>query len=152
MTVPSAGEPGTLRQAFKQIRVETPGRSMTDITNEVRNWLSEIAADAGLVTLFIQHTSASLTIQENADPDVQADLLDSLDKIAPALAGYRHDSEGPDDMPAHIKSMFTSTSLSVPVVGSRAVLGTWQGIYMVEHRTRPYRRSLVLQYTGTLLT
>ena len=138
-----------LRQAQTLITIGTPGRSMIDVSGTVQKWLSEIGSDAGLLTIFIQHTSASLTIQENADPDVQADLLDSLDEFAPASAHYRHNSEGPDDMPAHIKSMLTSTSLSIPVANSRATLGTWQGIYVVEHRARPHSRNLVLHFTGT---
>ncbi len=141
-------DPAKLDQAIGQFYIHTPGRSMNDVTARVQNWLSEARADSGLITIFIQHTSASLTIQENADPDVQADLLDSLDKIAPASASYRHNSEGPDDMPAHIKSMITSTFLSIPVVQGKAALGTWQGIYVIEHRTRPHRRSLMLHFSG----
>ena len=142
---------GELRQALTQLAVNTPGRSMIDVSSAIQSWLSEVRADAGLLTIFIQHTSASLTIQENADPDVQADLLDSLDEFAPASAHYRHNSEGPDDMPAHIKSMLTSITLSIPVANSRATLGTWQGIYVIEHRPRPHKRNLALHYSGTML-
>ena len=141
--------PGDLRQALTQLTITTPGRSMVDVSTSIQDWLSEAKAHTGLLTVFIQHTSASLTIQENADPDVQADLLDSLDEFAPASAHYRHNSEGPDDMPAHIKSMLTATSLSIPIVDSRVALGTWQGIYVVEHRTRSHRRNLMLHYAGT---
>ena len=137
-----------LQQALTQISIDTSGRSITNVTRSLQDWLAEVEADAGLLTIFIQHTSASLTIQENADPDVQLDLLDSLEKLAPKSAGYRHSSEGPDDMPAHIKSMLTSTSLSVPVIGGRATLGTWQGIYVIEHRARPHRRRLALHFSG----
>ena len=138
-----------LDQAITQLTVATPGRSMVEVTARVQDWLSGAGADTGLLTIFMQHTSASLTIQENADPDVQADLLDSLDEIAPASAKYRHNSEGPDDMPAHIKSSLTSVSLSIPVVSSCATLGTWQGIYIVEHRSRPHSRNLMLNFIGT---
>ncbi len=138
-----------VKQALTQLSIDTPGRSMTDVTRQVQNWLAESGANTGLLTILIQHTSASLTIQENADPDVQADLLDSLDEFAPASAHYRHASEGPDDMPAHIKSTLTSVSLSIPVFQGRATLGIWQGIYIIEHRTRPHQRNLVLHYSGT---
>ena len=140
---------GDLGQSMTELAIPTPGRSMLDVSREIQSWLADTGAGAGLLNIFIQHTSASLTIQENADPDVQADLLDSLDEFAPASVQYRHNSEGPDDMPAHIKSMLTSTSLSIPVLGGRLGLGTWQGIYVVEHRTRPHTRNLVLHYSGT---
>ncbi len=130
--------------------MRTPGRSMIDVSAEIDHWLSASRAGDGLLTVFIRHTSASLTIQENADPDVQADLLDALDHLAPASAPYRHSAEGPDDMPAHIKTALTSTSLSVPVSAGRMTLGTWQGIYVVEHRARPHQRQIVLQFMGDL--
>lgn len=103
-----------------------------------------------MLTAFIRHTSASLVIQENADPDVLADLTDSLEAIAPRGAGYRHDCEGPDDMPAHVKAMVTATSLAIPVIGGRLALGTWQALYVAEHRDRPHRREIVLHYAGAL--
>jgi secondary thiamine-phosphate synthase enzyme len=99
--------------------------------------------------VFIRHTSASLTVQENADPDVLHDLERALDRLAPEHGPYRHRSEGPDDMPAHIKTMLTATSLAVPVCDGRLLLGTWQGLYVAEHRARPHRRDLVLHYIGT---
>src|SRR4029077_19117091 len=105
-------------------------------------------AREGAVTLFIRHTSASLTIQENADPTVLADLTTALNRLAAQNAGWRHDTEGPDDMPAHIKTMLTATSLQVPVLQSVPALGTWQAIYLVEHRARPHRREVVLQFIG----
>jgi secondary thiamine-phosphate synthase enzyme len=108
-----------------------------------------IRAADGLLTLFIRHTSASLTIQENADPDVLRDLADALDRFAPRKHPYRHDMEGPDDMPAHIRSMLTAASLSIPVVCGRLVLGTWQAIYLVEHRDAPHTREIALHYVGT---
>jgi secondary thiamine-phosphate synthase enzyme len=100
------------------------------------------------VTLFIRHTSASLTIQENADPTVLDDLTRALDRLAPENAGWSHDTEGPDDMPAHVKSMLTTTSLHVPVLNGELALGTWQAIYLIEHRARPHRREIVLQFAG----
>jgi secondary thiamine-phosphate synthase enzyme len=100
--------------------------------------------------LFIRHTSASLTIQENADPTVLGDLLTALNRAAPENAGWRHDTEGPDDMPAHIKTMLTATSLHVPVLRGALALGTWQAIYLIEHRARPHRREIVLQFTGSV--
>src|SRR5262245_47229791 len=123
-----------LEQAQHRITVATTGPGFTDLTRDVVAWLSSIRAADGLITLFNRHTSASLTIQENADPDVLRDLADALDRMAPRTHPYRHDTEGPDDMPAHIRSMVTSTSLSVPVAGGKAVLGTWQAIYLIEHR------------------
>jgi len=137
-----------VRQAQHRLTFETRGRGFTDITREVMGWLGSIAATEGLATLFIRHTSASLTIQENADPDVLRDLLDALEGFAPRNAGYAHDIEGPDDMPAHITSMLTSTSLSVPVNAGRMLLGTWQALYLIEHRDRPHSREVVLHYVG----
>jgi secondary thiamine-phosphate synthase enzyme len=138
-----------LGQAMGELELETPGPGFTDITGRLTTWLGEIAADEGLLTVFIRHTSASLTIQENADPDVQADIVDALSRLAPADAGYRHDTEGSDDMPAHIKAALTSTSLAIPVIGGRTTLGTWQGVYVIEHRARPHRRTLTLHFLGT---
>ena len=107
--------------------------------------MASAKAETGLLTLFIQHTSASLVIQENADPDVVLDLADFFERIAPeGDPRYRHDTEGPDDMPAHIRTALTGTSLSIPVIGGRMALGTWQGIYVFEHRSGPQRRSVVL--------
>ena len=137
-----------MRQAQHRLTIETRGRSFTDITRGVASWLGSVKASEGLLTLFIRHTSASLTIQENADPDVLRDLLDALEGFAPRNAGYAHDIEGPDDMPAHITSMLTSTSLSVPVNAGRMLLGTWQALYLIEHRDRPHSREVVLHYVG----
>jgi secondary thiamine-phosphate synthase enzyme len=137
-----------VRQTQHLLTIETPGRGFTDISRTVADWLRSISAKDGLVTLFIRHTSASLTIQENADPDVLRDLLDALEGFAPRDAGYRHDVEGPDDMPAHITSMLTSTSQSVPVSEGRMRLGTWQALYLIEHRDRPHSREVVLHYLG----
>jgi len=126
------------------LTVETAGRKAIDITAQVKATVSPAQIQNGLVHLFIQHTSASLTIQENADPDVMRDLLDWLDRIAPETGPYRHDAEGPDDMPAHLKSAVTATSLSIPFAEGRLLLGTWQGIYVLEHRRAPQRRRVVV--------
>lgn len=129
--------------------VSTPGRGFLDLTARIQGWLAGAGAAEGLLTLFVQHTSASLTVQENTDPDVLCDLVDALDRIAPRDADYRHAVEGPDDMPAHIKAMLTLTSLSVPVLQGRATLGQWQAIYLIEHRDHPHQRHIVLHFAGT---
>jgi secondary thiamine-phosphate synthase enzyme len=139
-----------LEQAGHRIVVETRGPGFTDVTAQLAAWLAAIRAADGLLTVFVRHTSASLTIQENADPDVLRDLADALERAAPRNAGYRHGIEGPDDMPAHIKTMLTATSLQVPVLRSALALGTWQAIYLVEHRARPHRREIVLQFAGSV--
>jgi secondary thiamine-phosphate synthase enzyme len=138
-----------LEEAHKRLTIATGGRPFTDVTAAIVEWLASIAARDGLLTVFITHTSASLTIQENADADVLRDLGDALDRLAPRGAHYRHAIEGADDMPAHIKSMLTATSLTVPVVDGSAVLGTWQAIYLIEHRDRRHTRQIVLSYIGT---
>jgi secondary thiamine-phosphate synthase enzyme len=130
------------------LSVETRGMGFIDITAEVAKFLREAGAREGAVSLFIRHTSASLTIQENADPSVLQDLTTALSRLAPENAGWVHDTEGPDDMPAHIKTMLTATSLQIPVLNGEMVLGTWQGIYVAEHRARPHRREIVLQFMG----
>lgn len=127
------------------LTVETPGEGFTDITADVRRFTKQSNLQNGIVLLFMRHTSASLTIQENADPDVLHDLMIALRGLAPASTDYRHNSEGPDDMPAHIKTMLTSSNLHVPVIGGELALGTWQAIYVIEHRSRPHRREIVLQ-------
>jgi secondary thiamine-phosphate synthase enzyme len=131
------------------LSVETRGTGFVDITGEVAKFLREARAHEGAVTLFIRHTSASLTIQENADPSVLRDLTTALNRLAPENAGWVHDTEGPDDMPAHIKTMLTATSLQIPVLNGEMALGTWQGIYVAEHRARPHRREIVLQFMGS---
>ena len=130
------------------LTVQTSGAGFTDLTAEVAKFVADARAREGAVTLFIRHTSASLTIQENADPTVLVDLTTALNRLAPENAGWRHDTEGPDDMPAHIKTMLTATSLHVPVLRSALALGTWQAVYLVEHRARPHRREVVLQFIG----
>ena len=131
--------------------VETRGTGFTDITRDVALFLREAGAGDGVLLAFIRHTSASLTIQENADPDVQTDLVTALERLAPANAPWVHDTEGPDDMPAHVKTMLTDVSLHVPVAAGKLALGTWQGIYLVEHRARPHRREVLLQFVGSRL-
>jgi secondary thiamine-phosphate synthase enzyme len=132
------------------LTVGTSGRGFIDLTGEVRRFVGDAGAREGAVTLFIRHTSASLTIQENADPSVLDDLMTVFDRLAPEDAGWTHDSEGPDDMPAHVKSMLTASSLRVPVLKRELALGTWQAIYLIEHRRRPHRREIVLQFFGAV--
>ncbi len=128
--------------------VQTSGTGFVDLTTEVAKFVRDAGAREGAVTLFIRHTSASLTIQENADPSVLADLTTALDALAPENAGWTHDTEGADDMPAHVKTMLTAASLQVPVQNGELTLGTWQAIYLIEHRSRPHRREIVLQFIG----
>jgi secondary thiamine-phosphate synthase enzyme len=130
------------------LTVQTSGAGFIDFTSEVAKFVRDANAREGAVTLFIRHTSASLTIQENADPTVLVDLTTALNRLAPENGGWRHDTEGPDDMPAHIKTLLTATSLHVPVLQGALALGTWQGIYLIEHRARPHRREIVLQFIG----
>jgi secondary thiamine-phosphate synthase enzyme len=134
--------------ATASLNVATSGEGFIDITREAARFLERIGARDGALFLFIRHTSASLVIQENADPDVQIDLVTALDRLAPAEAGWVHDTEGPDDMPAHVKSMLNGVSLHIPVADGRMALGTWQGIYVAEHRAQPHRREVVLQFLG----
>ena len=132
------------------LTVETSGRGFVDLTAEVTKFVGDACAREGAVTLFIRHTSASLTIQENADPSVLDDLMTALDRLAPEHAGWTHDTEGADDMPAHVKSMLTASSLHIPVLKRKLALGTWQAIYLIEHRRRPHRREIVLQFFGAI--
>ncbi len=130
------------------LRIDTPGPALIEFTREAAQFLQQSGAGEGVLTAFVRHTSASLTIQENADPDVRRDLLRALQRLAPENAGWVHDTEGPDDMPAHIKAMLTGVSLSVPVAGSRMLLGTWQGLYVWEHRAGRHRRELAVHLVG----
>ncbi len=130
------------------LTVQTSGRGFVDFTAAVAKFLEDAGAKEGAVTLFVRHTSASLTIQENADPAVLDDLMTALDRLAPEDSGWSHDSEGPDDMPAHVRTMLTSTSLQIPVLKGELALGIWQAIYLIEHRRRPHRREIVLQFAG----
>ena len=130
------------------LTVQTSGRGFVDLTAEVAKFVGDARAKEGAVTLFIRHTSASLSIQENADPTVLDDLATALARLAPENAGWSHDTEGPDDMPAHVKTLLTATSLQIPVLSGELALGTWQAIYLIEHRRRPHRREVVLQFAG----
>ncbi len=133
------------------LTVHTPGPDLIEITQEIQRVIENSGKSAGLVHLFVQHTSASLTIQENADPDVRSDLIAYFDRIAPESDIYRHAAEGPDDMPAHIKSALTTTSLSIPIIRGHLALGTWQGIYLFEHRQAPQSRRVVLTFVDEAL-
>ena len=139
-----------MRQATTTLSFHTSGRGLRDITAPVTAWVEAEGLTTGLLTLFVRHTSASLIIQENADPQVQADLERFLARLVPdGDPLFRHRAEGPDDMPAHVRSVLTAVSLSVPVVEGQLALGTWQGVYLWEHRTRPHRREVVLHLSGT---
>ncbi|HTM51836.1 MAG TPA: secondary thiamine-phosphate synthase enzyme YjbQ [Bryobacteraceae bacterium] len=138
-----------MRQASTRLDVPTRGKGLYEISSQVVAWVRETGMRTGLLTVFIQHTSASLTIQENADPDVIADLNDHFGRLAPEDDKlYRHTVEGPDDMPAHIRAALTGTQLSIPVINGRPALGTWQGIYVFEHRKAAHRRNVVLHLAG----
>ena len=131
------------------LTVATSGTGFVEITRDVARFLDGIKARDGVVLLYLRHTSASLVIQENADPDVQTDLVTALERIAPADAGWVHEVEGPDDMPAHVKAIVNGVSLHVPVAAGAMALGTWQGIYVAEHRARSHRREVTLQFLGS---
>jgi secondary thiamine-phosphate synthase enzyme len=143
---PSAVSANTVVSSL--LTVQTSGTGFVDLTAEIAKFVKDARAREGAVTLFIRHTSASLTIQENADPTVLDDLKTALGRLAPENAGWTHDAEGADDMPAHIKAMLTASSLHIPVLDGELSLGTWQAIYLIEHRRRPHRREIVLQFAG----
>jgi secondary thiamine-phosphate synthase enzyme len=129
--------------------VDTSGPGFTEITQDAARFIAAAGAREGALLLYLRHTSASLVIQENADPDVQTDLATALDRLVPPGQRWRHDAEGPDDMPSHVKTMLTGVSLHVPVTAGALMLGHWQGIYLAEHRTPRRRREVVLQFIGT---
>lgn len=138
-----------MQQLTHQLSVSTHGKGFYEFTRAVESWVSESGWTTGLLTLFIRHTSASLTIQENADPDVVRDLTTFLERLAPEDDSlYTHTMEGPDDMPAHIRSALTATQLSIPLTDGRLALGTWQGVYVIEHRRSPHQRQVVLHLLG----
>jgi secondary thiamine-phosphate synthase enzyme len=137
-----------MKQLHSTMTVPTRGPGFTDLTDKVRRFVRDAGIETGLLTLFIPHTSASLLIQENADPDVLRDLADAFARLAPRDADYRHTTEGSDDMPAHIRSALTQTSLSIPVMKHAPALGTWQAIYLFEHRDAPHSRELMLHVIG----
>jgi secondary thiamine-phosphate synthase enzyme len=134
--------------ATATLTVDSAGEGLIDFTRDARRFLSEASAGDGALFVFLRHTSASLVIQENADPDVRTDLVTALRRLAPEDAGWIHDTEGPDDMPAHVKAALTGVSLHIPVVDGSPALGIWQGLYLAEHRARAHRRELVLQFIG----
>ncbi len=135
--------------ATATLTVQTTGVGFTDITQDAAGFVTTAGAGDGTLFLYLRHTSASLTIQENADPDVQTDLITALQRLAPDDVGWVHDVEGPDDMPAHVKAMLTGVSLHIPVAQGALGLGTWQGIYLIEHRFRPHSREVMLQFVGS---
>jgi secondary thiamine-phosphate synthase enzyme len=138
-----------MRQAHGTITVQTRGKGLYEFTDTVEQWIRQNGLYEGLATLFVQHTSASLTVQENADPDVIADLNDFFARVAPEDNRlYRHTVEGPDDMPAHIRAALTLTQITIPVAGGKMKLGTWQGLYVFEHRSAPHARKVALHFLG----
>ena len=137
-----------MRQAADTMGVRTNGPGLVEITREVVAWVAGQGMTTGLLTLFCRHTSASLLIQENADPDVARDIEDYFAGLAPQSDAYRHQDEGPDDMPAHLRAALTQAQLTIPLVGGRLALGTWQGVWLFEHRARPHRREVVLHLMG----
>lgn len=138
-----------MKQQFRTVSLSTSGPALHDFTREAQSFVRESAIAEGLLTCFVQHTSASLTIQENADPDVLRDLCAFMQRIVSRDEKlYRHAAEGPDDMPSHIRSMLTQTSLSIPVRAGKMILGTWQALYLFEHRDAPHRREVVLHIIG----
>ena len=138
-----------MKQAHGELTVATKGKGLYDISRDVRRWVSQQQIASGLLTIFLQHTSASLTIQENADPDVLRDMAEFFERLVPEnTRWFQHTTEGPDDMPAHIRTALTSPSLSIPVLGSAPALGTWQAIYVFEHRSDPHRRHVLLHLIG----
>ncbi len=138
-----------MRQSLHRLTIETRGKGLTDITRPVLVWVKNQGMETGLLTLWCRHTSCSLTVQENADPTVREDIARYFDALVPEDARrYAHDDEGADDMPAHLRTMLTDTQLSIPVAEGRPVLGTWQGLYLFEHRRQPHRREIVLHLIG----
>jgi len=137
-----------MRQSTHILSCDTKGQGLVEITREVARWVADQALEQGLLTLFCRHTSASLLIQENAAPEVRRDLEEWIARLAPEHGDYAHDDEGPDDMPAHLRATLTGVQLSVPLIGGRLALGTWQGIYLFEHRRRPHRRQVALHLIG----
>jgi secondary thiamine-phosphate synthase enzyme len=137
-----------MKQYLAVLGFETQGRGLLEITEDLRQWMRETDVRVGLLTIHCQHTSASILINENAAPAVRSDILHWLDKVAPRSDAYAHDSEGPDDMPAHLKTALTGVNLSIPVADGRMMLGTWQGIFLAEHRAQPHKRSVAVHLIG----
>ena len=138
-----------MKQAFHTVTVETRGPGLYEFTDAVAAFAHAEKIGDGLLTCFIRHTSASLLVQENADPDVQKDLRDFFAQLAKKGMDYRHSAEGPDDMPSHIRAALTATSIAIPVKGGKPMLGTWQGLYVFEHRDAPHRREVMLHFLGS---
>ncbi|MEG3082386.1 secondary thiamine-phosphate synthase enzyme YjbQ [Sphingomonas sp. PB2P12] len=137
-----------MRQATTVLTIETTRQGLVEVTDQIARWTREQRLTEGLLTIFCRHTSASLLIQENAAPEVRTDIEDYFARIAPESRAYLHDDEGPDDMPAHLRTALTQVQLSIPLIDGRLALGTWQGIYLFEHRRRPHRRTLALHVIG----
>lgn len=137
-----------MRQHSHELTVATPGPGLHEVTRDVVHWVTETGIGEGLLTLFVRHSSCSLLVQENAAPAARRDLERYFAALAPESRAYEHDDEGSDDMPAHLRAALTATSLSIPVVAGRPVLGTWQGIYLFEHRRAPHRRRIALHLIG----
>ncbi len=148
LNVETLSEASVTQQVNGRLLVDTNGQGFTEITEAVSRWVFGTGILHGLLTVFCRHTSASLVIQENADPDVRQDLMTAFDRLAPRDAGYVHSTEGPDDMPAHIRTVLSGVSLSIPVMEGQMTLGSWQGLYLVEHRDRPHRRDLIVHLIG----
>ncbi len=137
-----------MKQSTHKLQISTRGQGLYEFTAGISDWLAQQSIDTGLLTVFCRHTSASLLIQENADPTVRVDIQNYFDRLAPESPAYIHSDEGPDDMPAHLKTALTSVQLSIPVMNGRLMLGTWQGVYLFEHRTHSHRREIVLHLIG----
>ncbi len=148
LNVETLSEGSVTQQVNGRLLVDTKGQGLVEITEAVSRWVFGTGILHGLLTVFCRHTSASLLIQENADPDVRRDLMTAFDRLAPRDAGYVHSIEGPDDMPAHIRTVLTGVSLSIPVMEGQMTLGTWQGLYLAEHREGAHRRDIILHLIG----
>jgi secondary thiamine-phosphate synthase enzyme len=146
--IETLAEGSVTQQTTGRLQIDTTGAGFTELTDAAARWVFASGILQGVLTIHCRHTSASLLIQENADPDVRQDLMTVFDRLAPRDAGYVHTAEGADDMPAHIRTMLTATSLSIPVLDGQMVLGTWQGVYLVEHRDSPHTRDIVFHLIG----
>ncbi len=148
LAIETLSEGSVTQQASGRLIVETDGQGFTDITEATARWVFGTGILQGLLTVFCRHTSASLVIQENADPSVRRDLLSAFDRLAPRDADYVHETEGPDDMPAHIRTVLSGVAVSIPIMEGQMVLGSWQGLYLVEHRDKPHHRDIVFHLIG----
>lgn len=148
LNVETLSEGSVTQQVNGRLMVDTAGPGLVEITDAVSRWVFGTGILHGLLTVFCRHTSASLLVQENADPDVRLDLMTAFDRLAPRDAGYVHSTEGPDDMPAHIRTVLSGVSLSIPVLEGQMALGTWQGLYVAEHRDSPHQRDIILHLIG----